>query len=75
MLSKNEPWALLWVHIYALEAIYGLTSIEVFKAKAKEVFERELGLKVEEWRGRDEEGYVYERPTDTNVYVAASGRK
>jgi len=62
-------------HISALGARWGLMAEEAFREGLRGVLERDFGVRVERWRGFDEEGSVYGHPSDVEVDVAVSDGK
>lgn len=72
-MSYEDAFELLMVSISALEVMCGLTRYEDFRAQARKIVEKKLGLKLETWKERDEEGYVFTIPDDIDVDVAVSG--
>ena len=57
-------------HLDALGARWGLMSEEAFREGLRGLLEEELGLKVEKWTYRDEEGMVYGYPSIIDIDVA-----
>lgn len=62
-------------HISALGARWGLMAESAFREGLKGVLEKELGLTVERWTARDEEGAVYGYPSEVEVDVAVKDGK
>ncbi|MCX8204978.1 MAG: DUF3782 domain-containing protein [Candidatus Nezhaarchaeota archaeon] len=62
-------------HIDALGARWGMLSERAFREGLKGLIEKELGLQVEKWVRRDEEGYVHGHPSVVDLDVAVSDRK
>jgi len=61
--------------ISALGARWGIQTEEAFREGLKGILEREFGVKVERWTERDEEGIVYEHPSEIEVDVAVKDGK
>lgn len=57
-------------HLDALGARWGLMSEEAFREGLRGLLKEELGLKVEKWAYRDEEGMVYGYPSIIDIDVA-----
>jgi len=58
--------------ISALGARWGLMAEDAFREGLRGVLESEFGIRVERWRGFDDEGFVYGHPSDVEVDVAVS---
>jgi len=73
--DMNRGFELIERRISALGARWGLQTEEAFREGLKGILEREFGVKVERWIKRDEEGIVYEHPSDVEVDVALKDGK
>ena len=62
-------------HISALGARWGLMAEDAFREGLRGILERDFGVRVERWRGFDDEGFVYGYPSDVEVDVAVSDGK
>jgi len=67
--DMNRGFALVERHITAIGARWGIMSEEAFREGIKALLEKELGFKVEKWRDYDEEGIVYNYPSDVEIDV------
>jgi len=63
----HEGFELLRRHIDALGARWGLLAEEAFRKGMKGVVERYFGGQVERWTYRDEEGFVFGRPSEVEA--------
>ena len=61
--------------ISALGARWGIQTEEAFREGLKGILEREFDVKVERWVEKDEEGIVYEHPSEIEVDVAVKDGK
>ena len=70
-----EGFKLLERHINTLGTRWGLLSEESFREGLREMLEKELELKVERWSYYDEEGVVYDYPSQVEVDVVVHSEK
>ncbi|MEM2211003.1 MAG: DUF3782 domain-containing protein [Nitrososphaerales archaeon] len=61
--------------ISALGVRWGVMSEEAFREGIKGLLSKELGVKVERWIGRDEDGLVYGYPADVEIDVAIQNER
>ena len=73
--DMDSGFATLNRKIDALGARWGIMSEEAFRAGMRGIIERELGLKVERWAARDDEGMVYGYPSDVEIDIVVSDDK
>lgn len=73
--DMNRGFELVNRHISALGARWGLLAEEAFREGLRGILERELGLKVERWRGYDEAGLVFGYPSEVEVDIAVRDGK
>ncbi|MEM0329963.1 MAG: DUF3782 domain-containing protein [Archaeoglobaceae archaeon] len=73
--DMNNGFKLLRNQISALGARWGIMSEKAFRAGIRGIIEKELGMKVEEWIGKDKEGFVFGFPSDIEIDVAISDGK
>ncbi len=62
-------------HISALGARWGIMAEDAFREGLRGILEKELGLKVERWTTRDDEGFVYGYESEIEVDVAIKDGK
>ncbi len=73
--DMNRGFELVNRHISALGARWGLMAEDAFRNGLRGVLEKELGLKVERWTTRDEEGIVYGYASEIEIDVAVKDGK
>ncbi|MCR6692696.1 MAG: DUF3782 domain-containing protein, partial [archaeon YNP-LCB-003-016] len=73
--DMNRGFELMYRHISALEARWGIMAEDAFKEGLRGLLEKEFGLKVERWRGYDENGFVFGYPSNVEVDVAVKDEK
>jgi len=73
--DMNRGFELVNRHISALGARWGLMAEDAFRNGLRGVLEKELGLKVERWTTRDEEGIVYGYASEIGIDVAVKDGK
>jgi hypothetical protein len=73
--DMNRGFVLVNRHISALGARWGLMAEDAFRNGLRGVLEKELGLKVERWTTRDEEGIVYGYASEIGIDVAVKDGK
>jgi len=62
-------------HVSALGARWGFMAEDAFREGLRGVLESDFGVRVERWKGFDDEGFVYGHPSDVEVDVAVSDGK
>ncbi|MDM7274506.1 MAG: DUF3782 domain-containing protein [Thermoprotei archaeon] len=67
--DMNRGFAALERKINALGVRWGVMSEEAFRAGMRGIVEEELGLKVERWIARDDEGVVYGYPSIVEIDI------
>ena len=73
--DMHEGFELLRRHIDALGARWGLLAEEAFRKGMKGVVERYFGGQVERWTYRDEEGFVFGRPSEVEADLLITDRE
>ncbi len=73
--DMHEGFELLRRHIDALGARWGLLVEEAFRKGMKGVVERYFGEQVERWTYRDEEGFVFGRPSEVEADLLITDRE
>jgi len=70
-----EGFQLMYQHLSALGARWGIMAEEAFREGLRGLLEKELGLKVERWAKNDEEGWAFGYPSWVEVDVAVRDGK
>jgi len=70
-----EGFQLMYRHLSALGARWGIMAEEAFREGLRGLLEKELGLKVERWAKNDEEGWAFGYPSWVEVDVAVRDGK
>jgi len=70
-----EGFQLMYRHLSALGARWGIMAEEAFREGLRGLLEKELGLKVERWAKSDEGGVVFGYPGQVEVDVAVRDGK
>ena len=70
-----EGFQLMYHHLSALGARWGIMAEEAFREGLRGLLEKELGLKVERWAKNDEEGWAFGYPSWVEVDVAVRNGK
>jgi len=73
--DMDRGFELMYRHISALGARWGMMAEDAFREGLRGLLEREFGLKVERWRGYDENGFVFGYPSNVEVDVAVKDEK
>ena len=73
--DMNRGFELIERRITALGARWGIQAEEAFRESLKGILEKEFGVKVERWIGKDGEGLVYGYPSDVEIDVAVRDGK
>jgi hypothetical protein len=73
--DMNRGFELMYRHISALGARWGMMAEDAFREGLRGLLEKEFGLKVERWRGYDENGFVFGYPSNVEVDVAVKDEK
>jgi len=73
--DMNRGFELVYRHISALGARWGLMAEEAFRESLRGILGRELGLKVERWKAFDEKGLVFGYPSEVEIDVAITDGK
>jgi len=73
--DMDRGFELMYRHISALEARWGMMAEDAFREGLRGLLEKEFGLKVERWRGYDENGLVFGYPSNVEVDVAVKDEK
>jgi hypothetical protein len=73
--DMDRGFELMYRHIYALGARWGIMAEDAFRGGLRGLLEKEFGLKVERWRGYDEDGLVFGYPSNVEVDVAVKDEK